>query len=114
MCLLIPVLLSFISVAKRRLYFLNKEGFDRFGKNEMFAPLMKWDALKKGLTSYKDRAKSFEDTYNSIKTSIQDEMSALKTALPQATLIQVRKEKERVVEARRIAISEKGVYVAVS
>ncbi|XP_078356917.1 uncharacterized protein LOC144641766 isoform X1 [Oculina patagonica] len=99
-------------VAKRRLYFLNKDGFDRFGKNKLFAPLMKWDALKKKMATIKVRAKSYEDAYNSIATSIQDEISELKKVLPNATLIQVRKENERVVESRRIAISQKGNYVA--
>ncbi|KAL9982801.1 hypothetical protein ACROYT_G004906 [Oculina patagonica] len=99
-------------VAKRRLAFLNKKGFDRFGNNELFAPLMKWETMKKGMETIKDRAKSYEDTYNSLETSIQEEISELKKVLPLATLIQVRREKERLVESRRIAISEKGAYVA--
>ncbi|XP_078357256.1 uncharacterized protein LOC144642139 [Oculina patagonica] len=99
-------------VAKRRLYFLNKEGFDRFGKNKMYAPLMKWDAIKKKMTIMKDRAKSYEDAYNSIRTSIEDEISELRNLLPNATLIQVRKKREQVVEDRRVAISQKGTYVA--
>ena len=104
---------SFLSVAKRRLAFLNKEGYDRFGKNNLFAPLMKWDALKTGIETIKDRAKSYEDAYNKIKTSIEDEISSLKKALPQAALTQVIKEMERLVESRRVAVSQKGVYVRV-
>lgn len=106
--------MSFVLVAKRRLTFLNKEGFDRFGRNELFAPLMKWDALKKRMKTMIDRAQSYEDSYNQIKASIQDEISSLKNALPKATLTQVSSEKDRVVEARRVAISQKKTWVAVS
>ncbi len=108
------MLVYFILVAKRRLAFLNKEGYDRFGNNELFAPLMKWEHVKKGLITMKGHAKSFEDAYNNVRTSIEKEIAKVIKALPQATLIQVRSEKERLVESRRIAISEKGAYVAVS
>ncbi len=108
--------LFFISVAKRRLTFLNKEGFDRFGNNELFAPLMKWEAYKEQVEEIRDHAKAYEDAYNGVQASIerQDNLNEVLQALPEAALIQVNSELERLIEARRIAISEKGAYVAVS
>ena len=105
----------FVLVAKRRLAFMNKEGYDRFGKNKLFAPLMKWEAFKKHVEAIRDRAKAYEDAYNAIKASIerQDGINTIVKVLPQATRLQVVKQKERLIEARRIAISEKGAYVLV-
>ncbi|KAL9982961.1 hypothetical protein ACROYT_G005076 [Oculina patagonica] len=101
-------------VAKRRLAFFNKEGFDRFGMNKLFAPLMKWETFKQQVIKIKDHAKAYEDAYNGIQASVerQDGIRQVMQALPRAAKIQVDKEKERLVEARRIAVSEKGAYVA--
>ncbi|XP_078358122.1 uncharacterized protein LOC144642894 isoform X1 [Oculina patagonica] len=101
-------------VAKRRLGFLNKKGFDRFGRNELFAPLMKWESFKEQVENVKDHAKAYEDAYNGIQASVerQDGLRQVMQALPGAAKIQVDKEIERLVEARRIAISEKGAYVS--
>ena len=58
----------------------------------------------------------YEDAYNMIKGTIelQDNVKAVFQALPLAAKTQVVKEKERLEEAKRIAISEKGAYVLAS
>ena len=103
-------------VAKRRLAFLNKDGFDRFGMNQLFAPLMKWESFKQRVEKIKEHAKEYEDAYNGIQASVerQEGIREVMKALPQAAKIQVDKEKERLTEAKRIAESEKGAYVDVS
>ncbi|XP_027037529.1 uncharacterized protein LOC113665984 [Pocillopora damicornis] len=100
-------------VAKRRLAFMNKVGYDRFGKNQLFAPIIKWEALKKQVEVIKDRAETFENAYNAIKESItrQDDVKTIVKALPRTTRLQVVKQKNRLEEARRVAVSEKGAYV---
>lgn len=109
-------ILPFILVATRRLAFLNKKGYDRFGKNKLFAPLMKWEAFKEEVETLRDHAITYENSYNMIKGTIerQDNVKAVFQALPLAAKTQVVKEKERLQEAKRIAISEKGAYVLVS
>ena len=109
------MLFLFISVAKRRLAFFNKEGFDRFGRNELFAPLMGWEAFKEQVEGIRDHAEAYEDAYNEIKASIEreDGIKQIVESLPQAAKVQVDNERVRLIEARRIAISEKGVYVQV-
>ncbi|KAL9982967.1 hypothetical protein ACROYT_G005082 [Oculina patagonica] len=105
---------EFRKVAKWRLGFLNEEGFDRFGRNELFAPLMKWETFKEQVENIKDHAKAYEDAYNGIQASVerQDGIREVMEALPEAAKIQVDKEIERLVEAKRIAESEKGAYVS--
>ena len=102
-------------MAKRRLAFMNKVGYDRFGKNQLFAPIIKWEAFKKQVEVIKDRAETFENAYNAIKESItrHDDVKTIVKALPQAARLQVIKQKNRLVEAKRIAVSEKGAYVLV-
>ena len=102
-------------MAKRRLAFMNKVGYDRFGKNQLFAPIIKWEAFKKQVEVIKDRAETFENAYNAIKESItqHDDVKTIVKALPQAARLQVVKQKNRLVEAKRIAVSEKGAYVLV-
>ena len=102
-------------MAKRRLAFMNKVGYDRFGNNELFAPMMKWEVFKKQVEVIKDRAETFENAYNAIKESIKrrDDVKTILKALPQAARLQVVKQKNRLVEAKRIAVSEKGAYVLV-
>ncbi|KAL9982974.1 hypothetical protein ACROYT_G005089 [Oculina patagonica] len=69
-------------VAKRRLAFLNKEGYDRFGKNKLFAPLMKYEAFKEEVETMRDDARDFENDYNGIKKSIENE-EGIKKAITQ-------------------------------
>ena len=103
-------------MAKRRLAFMNKVGYDRFGNNELFAPMMKWEVFKEQVEVIKDRAETFENAYNAIKDSItrHDDVKTIVKALPQAARLQVVKQKNRLEEARRVAVSEKGAYVLVS
>ena len=77
---------------------------------------MKWEAFKKRVETIKGRAEEDEKAFNGIKKSIEQQEGIKKViqAIPQAAKIQVDKEKERLKEARRIAISEKGVYTSVS
>ena len=103
-------------MAKRRLAFMNKVGYDRFGNNELFAPMMKWEVFKEQVEVIKDRAETFENAYNAIKESItrHDDVKTIEKALPLAARrLQVIKQKKRLVEAKRIAVSEKGAYVLV-
>ena len=106
----------FILVATRRLAFLNTEGFDRFGRNKLFAPLIKWETFKEKVESIRDHATPYENSYNTIQAFVErkDGIRQILQALPQAAKTQVDNEKTRLVEARRIAISEKGAYVRVS
>ena len=103
-------------MAKRRLAFMNKVGYDRFGNNELFAPMMKWEVFKEQVEVIKDRAETFENAYNAIKESIQqrDDVKTILKSLPPAARLQVVKQKNRLEEARRVAVSEKGAYVLVS
>ena len=102
-----------VSVAKRRLAFLNKEGFDRFGYNLLFAPLSKWETLKEQVVVIKNHAKEYEDAYNEIQASVQgqNDLKKILEALPDSAVVQVNKEIQRLTEAKRIALSEKGAYV---
>ena len=95
---------------------MNKVGYDRFGNNELFAPMIKWEVYKEQVEVIKDRAETFENAYNAIKESItrQDDVKTIVKALPRATRLQVVKQKNRLEEARRVAVSEKGAYVLVS
>lgn len=106
----------FILVAQRRLAFLNTEGFDRFGRNELFAPLIKWETFKERVETIRNHARPYEDAYNEIQASVEqkDGIQQILQALPQAAKVQIDNEKTRLIEARRIAISEKGAYVRVS
>ena len=104
------------SVAKRKLGFLNKEGFDRFGHNRLFAPRFKWEALKKEVEGIRKHATVYENAYNKIKLSVelQEGIRTILEKLPDAAVLQIRAEKKRLEEARRISQSEKRAYVPVS
>ena len=56
----------------RKLGFLGKKGFDIFGRNKMFAPRMKWDALKNIAQNKKIAAKEYEEAFNGIKASVEN------------------------------------------
>lgn len=77
---------------------------------------MKWEAYKEEVETIKGHAESYEKAFNAIKVSIERQygIKAVIRAIPQAARIQVVKEKERLQEARRIAVSEKGIYTLVS
>lgn len=77
--------------------------------------MIKWEAYRTEVVKIRDYSRDYETAYNGIKASIerQEGIKRIIQALPQSTIVQVRKEKERLVEARRIAVSEKGAYVPV-
>ena len=76
----------------------------------MFAPVIKWEAFKKQVEVIKDRAETFENSYNAIKESItrHDDVKTIVKAQPKAARLQVVKQKNRLVEAKRIASKRKG------
>ena len=66
---------GFLSDVKRKLGFLGKEGYDIFGKNKMFAPRVKWQALKDTADDIKKAAKSYEDAFNDIISTVKSDQS---------------------------------------
>ena len=65
----------FLSVIRRKLGFLGKEGYDIFGNNKMFAPRIKWQSLEDTVEHMKNAAESYEIAFNnimSIEQSSQD------------------------------------------
>ena len=68
-----------------------------------------------GLQETGRSAETFENSYNAIRESItrHDDVKTIVKALSQAARLQVVKQKNRLVEAKRIAVSEKGAYVLV-
>lgn len=77
---------------------------------------MKWETYKEQVEDIRDHARAYEDAYNGIQASIerQDNLREVLKALPEAAKIQVDNERTRLIEARRVAISEKRAYVTVS
>ena len=108
---------SCISVdAERRLGFLDKKGFDRFGNNKLFAPLMKWERLKENAEDIEKYAKEYQDAFNRIQRSIkqqEDITDILKDLAPKAARIQVGNQIKRLKTARAVDESEKRLYVEV-
>lgn len=66
------VVLSFIAAVRRKLGFLDIDGYDIFGKNELFAPRIKWEELKNNAESLKKAAMDYEQAYNDIRTTIEN------------------------------------------
>jgi len=64
------IFLDFVAVT-RKLGFLEVEGYDIFGKNELFAPRIKWEALKTIVEGIKNTASEYERAYNDIKETIE-------------------------------------------
>ena len=54
---------------------MNKDGFDRFGRNKLFAPLLKWEAFKEDVVGVKTYAKQYEESYNTMQQAIQSKLS---------------------------------------
>ena len=62
--------IAFISDAQRKLAFLGKDGFDIFGKNSLFTPLVKWETLQKDVNGIKEAAETYENTFNDIMEQV--------------------------------------------
>ena len=60
------------SEVKRKYGFAGKEDFDIFGRNKLFAPRIKWEALKVIAENVKNSAKEYEVAFNGIKASIEN------------------------------------------
>lgn len=56
----------------RKLGFLGQYGYDIFGNNKLFAPLVKWGKLEEDVEEIKDAAKTYEDAFNDILSTVQD------------------------------------------
>ena len=101
--------------AQQRLTFLDAAGYDRFGNNELFAPLIKWETFKTQLTALRNNARDYESAYNGIQTSIQQNSGIKEIAqtISTAARIQVDNQKSRLQAAKTTATNEKNVYVQV-
>ncbi|KAL9956907.1 hypothetical protein ACROYT_G038462 [Oculina patagonica] len=100
-------------VVKLRLGFLNNDGFDRFGKNKLFAPLQKWTAFKEDLEEIKTRAMQLQNAYNGIQQTLErkeDLRNVVKT-LNSGTSAVVQKQRERLEAGRLVANQQKDLYV---
>ena len=77
---------------------------------------MKWEAFKEKVETMRDQAKAFENAYNGIKGSIENQegIREVLKAFPQTAIIQAKKERERLITARNSAITEKRTYTLVS
>lgn len=95
---------------------MNNLGFDRFGRNKLFAPLLKWEAFKEEVVQIRSYASQYERVYNHLQEAINRKYNTdrLLQALPQSAIVQVNAQKARLVEDRRIALTEKNLYVPVS
>ncbi|KAL9983250.1 hypothetical protein ACROYT_G005396 [Oculina patagonica] len=98
---------------RRKLSFLGIDGYDIFGKNELFAPRIKWEELKNNAESLKKAAMDYEKAYNDIRTTIENSNNFERVAQQMSAVseLQVKAEKDRLEEAKVIAQDEKGLYV---
>ena len=76
---------------------------------------MEWEVIKNQAVAIRKNAEPYEKAYNEIRDSVQQrgDIKGVLQALPETAKTQVDKEKERLTESRRIAISQKGLYVKV-
>lgn len=65
----------FLSDVKRKLGFLGKQGYDIFGKNKLFAPRIKWQALEDTVEDIKKAAESYENAFNDIMSTIKEDQN---------------------------------------
>ena len=65
--------IQLLSDAKRKLGFLRKAGYDIFGNNKLFAPLVKWGAIEENVEEIKNAAETYEKAINDILSTMTDE-----------------------------------------
>ena len=65
------IALFYFLAAKRKLVFVGKKGYDIFGRNKLFVPRLKWDALKDHAEKIKEAAKTVEKAYNDVKSTVE-------------------------------------------
>ncbi|XP_078383070.1 uncharacterized protein LOC144665665 [Oculina patagonica] len=99
--------------AERRLGFLDKDEFDRFGNNKLFAPIMRWEELKRNAEKIVEYADPYETAYNSIQSLVKQQKE-LKTVVKEMVWKtanrQVLNERNRMKEAKRVATTQKELY----
>ena len=76
----------FIPAVKRKLGFLGKAGYDIFGKNKLFAPRIKWEALEGTVEDIKDAAKRYEEAFNEIISTVQNSQNFQQVSVAIVTL----------------------------
>ncbi|XP_031565547.1 uncharacterized protein LOC116300761 [Actinia tenebrosa] len=99
--------------AQRKLAFLGQDGFDIFGKNRLFAPLIKWESLEEDVNRIKDAAKAYEDAFTNVMDQVEREENFQKiaTVMTGVSSKQVNAQKRRLIAARGIDESEKRMYL---
>ena len=70
----------FIPDVQQKLVFLGQEGYDIFGKNDMFAPRVKWQSLEQSVEEIKTAAESYENAFNDIISTIEKEQNFKKVS----------------------------------
>lgn len=65
----------FVPDVQQKLVFLGQDGYDIFGKNDMFAPRVKWQSLEKSVEEIKTAAESYENAFNGIMSTIEKEQN---------------------------------------
>ena len=51
---------------------MGKTGYDIFGKNKLFAPRVKWEALEDTVENVKNAAESYEKAFNDIMSIVRN------------------------------------------
>ena len=78
---------------------------------------MRWEELKKTAETIVKYAEPYETSYNRIQTSVKDQKElrkVLKTLVGRPARLQILQERNRMIEARRVAESQKELYRLVS
>ncbi|CAH3046998.1 unnamed protein product, partial [Porites lobata] len=99
--------------AERKLAFLDVEGFDIFGKNSLFAPLIRWETFYKDIDNIKKAAGDYEKAFNDIITSVNNkkDLKQMASKFSDITTRQVRAQRNRLIAARNVDESEKRMYI---
>ena len=64
----------------RKLGFLGQYGYDIFGNNKLFTPLVKWGKLEEDVEEIKDAAKTYEDAFNDILSTCKTRKTSSRSA----------------------------------
>ena len=82
---------DFMSAASLKLGFLAKPGYDIFGKNKMFVPRIKWQSLRDSAEDIKKAAKSYEEAFNGVKSSIDNNNNFVQVCFARIEEVAMRK-----------------------
>ncbi|CAH3181554.1 unnamed protein product [Porites evermanni] len=99
--------------AERKLAFVGKIGYDIFGNNALFTPLVKWETLQNYVNGIKDAAEIYENAFNDVLQQVTDNenFEQIATIMSDSASAQVNAQKRRLIAARAIDESEKRMYV---